>query len=147
MNYSISNVSWLDQRDALRQLRDIVFIQEQNVPLADEWDGKDDDAIHFLIRMDDGALAGCARLLIESHHGKSVFHVGRVAILSAYREQGLGRELMRFIMDFCKQLSPENSVYLHAQTSRKRFYEHLGFVATGDVFMDAGIPHIEMWHK
>lgn len=97
--------------------------------------------------MDDGVVAGCARLLTELHDGKPVFHIGRVAILSTYRAQGLGRELMQFILDFCKQASPENQIVIHAQTTRQRFYEHLGFTATGDVFMDAGIPHIEMWHK
>lgn len=42
MNYTISHVMWADEFNALRQLRDLVFIQEQCVPIADEWDGKDE---------------------------------------------------------------------------------------------------------
>jgi len=56
-----------------------------------------------------------------------------------------GRQLMQFILHWCNQKMPDFKIYLHAQTSRRMFYEYLGFVVQGDVFMDVGIEHIEMW--
>lgn len=143
MTHTITQTNWQTHREYLRHIRDVVFIQEQQVPIADEWDDKDETAIHFLVRNTEGNAIGCARLLIE----ENVLHIGRVAILHEYREQGIGRHLMQFVMAWCARHHPRFKIYLHAQTTRIAFYEHLGFVPQGDVFMDAGIPHIEMWHK
>lgn len=143
MTHTITQTNWQTHREYLRHIRDVVFIQEQQVPFADEWDDKDETAIHFLVSNTESNAIGCARLLIE----ENVLHIGRVAILHEYREQGIGRHLMQFVMAWCARYHPHLKIYLHAQTTRIAFYEHLGFVPQGDVFMDAGIPHIEMWHK
>ncbi|RYY76148.1 MAG: GNAT family N-acetyltransferase [Gammaproteobacteria bacterium] len=143
MTYNIITTNWQTHREFLREIRDQVFIQEQQVPVADEWDDKDETAKHFLVLDNDGKPVGCARVLIE----KNLFHIGRVAVLAKYRKLGIGRELMQHVLLWCRQQNSEHSVYLHAQTTRMEFYEHLGFVAQGDIFMDAGIEHIEMWYQ
>jgi predicted GNAT family N-acyltransferase len=143
MTYSIIQTNWQTHRESLRHIRNVVFIHEQQVPIDDEWDDKDETAIHFLVTNTQGNAIGCARLLIEGN----LLHIGRVAILGEYREHGIGRQLMQFVLVLCAQQYPDFKIYLHAQTSRIAFYEHLGFIAQGDVFMDAGIPHIEMWHQ
>ncbi|MET0355410.1 MAG: GNAT family N-acetyltransferase [Cellvibrio sp.] len=143
MAYTITITNWQAHREPLRRIRDQVFIQEQQVPVADEWDDKDDTAIHFLANNAEGDPIGCARLLVE----ESALHIGRVAVLADYRQQGVGRQLMQYVLAWCKQKNPAFNVYLHAQTSRKTFYEHLGFAAQGDIFMEAGIAHIEMWYQ
>ena len=145
MTHKIIPTKWQADQSSLRQIREQVFIQEQQVPVADEWDDKDETATHFLVQTEQGKAIACARLLVENHTDYVVFHIGRVAVLADYREQGVGRQLMNAIISHCKQQHPDYRVYLHAQISRQRFYEHLGFVAQGVVFMDAGIPHIEMW--
>jgi predicted GNAT family N-acyltransferase len=143
MTHSIIATDWQTHRESLRKIRDIVFIQEQHVPIADEWDDKDETAMHFLATNSQGVAVACARVLLE----KNLFHIGRVAVLTEHRQAGIGRGLMQFILDWCAQEHPDYKVYLHAQTSRIAFYEHLNFIAHGDVFMDAGIPHIEMWYE
>ncbi|RYZ97796.1 MAG: GNAT family N-acetyltransferase [Moraxellaceae bacterium] len=147
MSYKVSLVDWDTKYLSLRQLRDRVFIQEQHVPQADEWDGKDEVAKHFLCEKHTDEFVGCARLLVETLHQRPVFHIGRVAVLPQYRGQGIGRQIMLTVLKYCKTQSTETDIYLHAQINRQAFYEHIGFIATGDVFMDAGIPHIEMWYK
>jgi len=142
-SFTIAQVSWQDAQQALSLLRTSVFIHEQGVSAADEWDGKDATASHFLVSDNHGKAIGCARLLHEPLH----FHIGRVAILQAYRNQGIGRQLMRAIIALCQQQHPSYPIYLHAQTQRISFYQHLNFVSQGEIFMDAGIPHIEMWYK
>ncbi len=139
----IKATNWHADREALMKIREKVFIQEQNVSLADEWDDKDEVAAHFLVLLENGEAIACARVLLE----KNLFHVGRVAVLAQHRNQKIGRQLMQSILLWCKQQKPDFKIYLHAQTSRITFYEYLGFVAKGNVFMDAGIEHIEMWYK
>ena len=139
MKYLVTD--WLSHSEALTRIRTEVFLQEQQVPVADEWDGKDGAAVHFIVIADNGSAVACARLLIE----QSLLHIGRVAVLKPWRQQGIGHQLMEFILRWCATQYPQNRIYLHAQTSRVAFYERLGFSSHGDVFMDAGIPHIEMW--
>lgn len=147
MKYTTHQTSWSEQQHTLARLRETVFVHEQHVPAEEEWDGKDDAAIHFLARLDDETAIGCARLLIEPHDDEAVCHVGRVAILSQYRRQGIGQQLMKTVIAYCTEHYPDSNIYLHAQLDKRNFYSDLGFVASGDVFMDAGIPHIEMWYR
>ncbi len=144
MTHTIIPTSWQTHQQPLREIRERVFIQEQQVPIADAWDDKDETATHFLVSTDVGKAIACARLLVETHANQPLYHIGRVAGLAEYRQQVIGRKLMAAVIAYCKQEHPDYKIYLHAQTSRQRFYEHLGFAACGEVFMDAGIPHIEM---
>lgn len=145
MTHTIIPTNWQTHQQLLREIRELVFIQEQQVPIADEWDDKDETATHFLVTAAAGKAIACARLLVETHANQTLYHIGRVAVLTEYRQQAIGRELMTAVIAYCKQAQPDYKIYLHAQTTRQRFYEHLGFAACGEVFMDAGIPHIEMW--
>ncbi len=61
----------------LLEIRRVVFIQGQNVPEAEERDGKDKDALHF-IAFEDELPVGTARILLNDGIGK----IGRVAVLS-----------------------------------------------------------------
>lgn len=145
MNFTITSTTWQIHQQPLREIRERVFIQEQYVSIADEWDDKDETAIHFLVNTDAGNAIACARLVVETHEKQTLLHIGRVAVLADYRQQAIGRALMAAIITYCKYEYSSHKIYLHAQTTRRRFYEHLSFVACGEVFMDAGIPHIEMW--
>jgi predicted GNAT family N-acyltransferase len=142
MALRIISTDWQTHERSLRVIRERVFIQEQQVPVADEWDDKDESAIHFLVQNAHGDAIACARLLLEN---KSLLHIGRVAVLAEYRHQDIGRQIMRNVIAYCQEQHPGLPIYLHAQIARQVFYEHLGFIAEGPVFMDAGIPHIEMW--
>lgn len=145
---TITPTTWEHHQADLISIRTTVFIQEQHVSAADEWDGLDEEALHFLALAENGEAIGCARLLIEpapdTSEKKPLYHIGRVAILKDFRNQGVGHQLMQSVLAYCKQTAPENCVYLHAQTERRHFYETLGFIADGNEFMDAGIAHISM---
>lgn len=143
--FIIQSVNWADAQQALRQIRTEVFIQEQGVPVTEEWDGLDESASHFLVRTHQGEAIASARVLTESEpSSKRRYRIGRVAVLKTFRRQGVGQLLMRFIMDECLSQPGSAGLYLHAQTQCQYFYELLGFVAEGEEFMDAGIPHITM---
>ncbi|RQP05086.1 MAG: GNAT family N-acetyltransferase [Paracoccus sp. BP8] len=126
--------------DTCRAIRREVFIVEQNVPEAEEWDGRDGAAIHLLARDDSGRALGTARILVEGATGK----IGRVAVLKSARGTGTGAALIRAALDELRALPGVTRAKLGAQTHAIGFYEKLGFAAYGPEYDDAGIPHRDM---
>lgn len=120
-------------------VRRAVFIEGQGVSEAEEMDGKDETATHIVAYVDDRPV-GTARLR-EPH--RSVAKIERVAVRRPYRGRGLGKQLMRRIENLARENGMDEAV-LHAQTRVADFYADLGYVRTGDVFDEAGIPHVEM---
>lgn len=125
-----------DDIAACRALRRRVFIDEQGVSEADELDGRDDTALHFLARAK-GRAVGTARLLLAGRSAK----IGRVCVLPEWRGQGIGAALIRAAVAHCAQMGEIDEVRLGAQMHALGFYARLGFVADGAAFMDAGIAH------
>jgi predicted GNAT family N-acyltransferase len=137
-NFHIEIAEWprAEQRAALLDLRHTVFVQEQGVPEARERDGLDADCWHVLARDESGQPIGCGRLT-PAHK------IGRMAVLQAWRGQGVGAALLRELIARARaQGWPE--VALDAQVSALGFYQREGFVAHGDEFEDAGLPHRSM---
>ena len=131
----ISSGDWETLGPAASEIRRKVFINEQNVPQEEEWDGLDTECLHFLAMLD-GQPVGTARLLPDAH-------IGRVAVLANARGTGIGVLLMQAAIEAARQAG-HIQVALSAQVHALAFYERLGFVAHGEEFMDAGIPHREM---
>lgn len=130
----------LDIVNALK-VRDVVFIQEQNVPVELEHDEYDTDALHILaIDTKTKEPVGTARILDK---GDGVAKIGRVAVLKEYRGHGIGQALMEAVFKTTRELR-FTSLILDSQVPVIPFYENLGFVAEGGVFDDAGIPHRRM---
>jgi len=127
---------WPDDQVLLRQVREAVFVREQGVPPALEWDGQDAQAVHLLAIGPQGLPVGTARLLAD---GK----IGRMAVLANWRGRGIGSALLRELLAI---IAAEGfpQPYLDAQTSATEFYQRQGFAAEGEVFLDAGIPHCRM---
>lgn len=136
MRVHVVPVDWSSHREALRQVRETVFIDEQGVPRELEWDGADDNAFHFLALNEAGQAVGCARLLPSGQ-------IGRMAVLPSQRGTGLGLALLRAAIDEAKRLGMRR-VFLHAQSHAAGFYEKAGFLPEGAEFMEAGIPHRAM---
>lgn len=125
--------------DACLALRRAVFIDEQRVPEALELDGQDADCLHVLAVDDDGGVVGTTRLRFTTHGAK----VQRVAVVAAKRRQGVGRRIMEALIAKARG-HHATRVVLSSQVSAIPFYERLGFVASGPVYDDAGIPHRDM---
>ena len=129
--------SWPKDIEPLRQVRTVVFIDEQNVTQDEEWDGLDDQCTHVLAELADGTPVGTARLLPD---GK----IGRMAVLKEYRGRNIGARLLRKLIELAGERG-HTEVKLAAQTHAIPFYERHGFTAYGVEFPDAGIPH--RWMK
>jgi predicted GNAT family N-acyltransferase len=117
-------------------VRRAVFIDEQGIPEAEEWDAEDDRCLHFLAEDGHGPV-GCARLIARGTEAK----IGRVAVLKRARGTGLGRAIMQRAMDHARHAGFRTAM-LEAQLSAIGFYENLGFVAEGPEYDDgSGILH------
>lgn len=137
-DFSIETADWgnADDRTALCAVRDEVFVREQRVPPEMERDDDDPRSMHVLARARDGVPIGTGRL---APHGQ----IGRIAVLPDWRGNGVGAALLRTLLDQARARGlPE--VHLHAQTDATDFYVKHGFAASGEDFMEAGIPHRPM---
>ena len=129
----------LDELPTCLEIRLEVFVEGQNVPLEEEVDGRDEQCSHFLASEGGRALA-TARLRITDQ-GEA--RAERVAVLQAARGTGRGLAVMRLLQQTAAQRG-HSEVVLHAQVAVIPFYERLGYVAEGPVFMDCDIPHRTM---
>jgi predicted GNAT family N-acyltransferase len=128
-----------DDFGAIAAIREAVFQIEQGVDEALEFDGLDDEAIHWLAYWGDRPV-GTARVRFLK---PSIAKLERLAVLSEARGQGVGKQIMLTAIAF---LSEKNisEIRIHAQEPVKEFYEQLGFVSEGDRFYEANIPHFKM---
>ncbi len=133
-----SDAEW----QAARAIRERVFIEEQDCPPEEEWDGYDATSRHLLGFVEGEAVAA-ARWRSVAHEGEIVAKLERFAVLPAYRGRGCGRALVRYAVADARRAG-FTACYLHAQVHLKRFYASLGFRAGGERFIEAGIPHVAM---
>jgi predicted GNAT family N-acyltransferase len=119
-------------------LREEVFCGEQGVSLAEEHDGRDDEALHLVI-VDGGAVVGTCRLLAEG----TTVKLGRMAVTRSRRGLGLARTLLTEADAQARGLGAERIV-LAAQLGAQTLYDRAGYGAYGEVFLDAGIEHVMM---
>lgn len=137
-----------DLLDALA-VRMRVFVEEQGVPLELEVDATDREALArpdavYLVGRLHGAAVATARLLFEPHGEPGAMpHIGRVAVLAEHRGRGFGAAIMRALHNEARARDAR-AVTLAAQLHAMPFYERLGYVAHGPVFLDAGIEHRDM---
>lgn len=137
IGFHVEPADWASDRQALRALRDVVFIQEQNVPVEEEWDDLDPDCQHVLARDDAGTPIGTGRLTPQQT-------IGRMAVLADWRGRGVGAAMLQALIDRARALG-WSRVSLHAQAQAIGFYQRFGFHAEGEPFMEAGIEHRNMW--
>ena len=123
-----------------RTVRQAVFITEQGISEADEYDGTDEACVHLVAYENDAPIA-TGRIMITGDD----YVIGRVAVLKAHRGRQLGVGIMQALINACHAMGGERQT-LHAQLHAQGFYEKLGFTAYGEEFEEAGIPHIAMEH-
>jgi predicted GNAT family N-acyltransferase len=121
-------------------LRVAVFVEEQGVPRDLEMDEYDVIATHF-VAIDEGVVVGTLRVVRKQREG--AVKIGRVAVANKFRGHGIGAAMMSMAISHFLSKGVKQFV-LTAQVPVIGFYEKLGFVAEGEVFDEAGIPHRTM---
>jgi predicted GNAT family N-acyltransferase len=135
----IKQVAYQAATTDIQTVRTTVFQIEQGVDSSLDFDGLDPVAHHIVAYLNQQPV-GTARIRLLS---QQLAKIERVAVISSYRGQGIGQQMMVAAIDWLKQQNiPECKI--HAQTAVVQFYQNLGFQPWGEVFDEAGIPHLEM---
>jgi predicted GNAT family N-acyltransferase len=118
-------------------IRNEVFVKEQNVSVDDEFDmSTEKEAIHFLICLYDKPI-GTIRYRLTDKGVK----LERFAILKEYRRGGHGKQAFMHLVNMLKAKYVPCTIYFTAQKYLIPFYESLGFIKEGEIFLEAGIEH------
>ncbi len=135
-NYYLEPADYVVDFEDLRYVRNLVFVEEQQIPTEIEFDELDRQCHHFVVRDAQYGPIGTARL---SPEGK----IGRMAVLKEWRRQGVGESLLRALIEKARNLGL-TKVTANAQLAALSFYEKFGFTQEGEAFIEAGIPHQAM---
>lgn len=140
---------WIHGEDDLTDAYDIrrkVFIEEQGVSEEEEMDGTDGLSVHLVVyggnAMQENIPVACGRILVEN----GLYTLGRIAVLKEHRGKGYGDLVVRMLIRKAFDSGAEVQ-YIHSQLHARSFYEKLGFIAYGEEYEEAGIPHISMKHE
>jgi len=138
-DWIVRQAAWKEDQLSIKSVREIVFIQEQSVPKALEWDDHDKAAKHLLALDKKSIPVGTARLLLFGDQGQ----IGRMAVLKEHRSKGVGTALLNEALRLANK-EKLSSVFLNAQVQVISFYASFGFATVGNEFLEAGIPHQKM---
>ncbi len=126
--------------DAIR-IRVDVFIIEQKCKSGWEPDEEDKVADHYIATVNNEIIA-TARV---REVNKKEYKIERMAVKKAFRNKGIGKGLVNYIVNEIKKNNPKK-IWMQAQVQAQQFYEKCGFIAVSiqyDLY-DLGIPHIDM---
>lgn len=134
--FSVHILNWSDGEPLLRAVREAVFMREQGVSAALEWDGLDAGCRHALALSAEGEAIGCGRITPDAH-------IGRMAVLKEWRGRKVGTALLQALLDEARSRCYAE-IELDAQVQAVPFYRRFGFMEEGEIFMDAEMPHRKM---
>ena len=125
------------------QLRNEVFIVEQNCPFQD-LDDKDFKSFHLMGFDTDSQKIVAYTRIVPAGISYTEASIGRVVTSSRARGEGIGKVLMEKSIQLLEELYGGVSIRIGAQYYLKKFYESFGFQAFGEIYLEDGIEHILM---
>ncbi|MCC6504551.1 MAG: putative N-acetyltransferase YjcF [Alphaproteobacteria bacterium ADurb.BinA280] len=134
--FQVDYANYAQDFDALRRIREVVFVQEQRVPREIELDEADPQCAHVIARDLSGVPIGTGRLMPDGR-------IGRMAVLGEWRSRGVGGVLLQRLIELAR-MRGLSRVHLHAQIDAQRFYAAHGFDVCGEGFREANIAHVPM---
>lgn len=131
----------LEELYDVMNLRQVVFVVEQNAPYIDA-DYKDQKAWHVMAYCNN-QLAAYTRVLAPgvSYNEPSI---GRVVNAPTFRNMGLGKKIMTESVNVLEEKYGTSDCRISAQTYLLRFYESFGFKICSEEYLEDGLPHFEM---
>lgn len=129
----VKNKEELEKAFAIRRK---VFVEEQNCPPELEWENED-ESIHFLAEINGEPCGACRWRKTDLG-----YKLERFAVLKEFRGKRIGQALVAAALADVPQSA--RYIYLNAQLEAMRLYSRFGFIAQGEQFEEAGIPHMKM---
>ncbi|MDR0182291.1 GNAT family N-acetyltransferase [Lysobacter arvi] len=134
--FTVNAVAFAQAVADVRAVRDVVFVQEQGVPVDIERDALDPLSRHVLARDAQGRAIGTGRLTPDRR-------IGRMAVLPEWRNRRVGEALLKALLREARELG-WTEVTLHAQVPAIAFYARQGFLPYAERFVEAGLEHQSM---
>ncbi|MBU3675004.1 MAG: GNAT family N-acetyltransferase [Solirubrobacteraceae bacterium] len=138
MSLEVRPAAGPQELDAAIELRREVFVGEQGVSEADEFDGREEECVH-VIAVDGGRVVGCCRLLPAGERVK----LGRMVVASGRRREGIAAAMLAEADRQAAALGA-TLITLSAQTYVVSLYEQAGYEVTSGTFDEVGIEHVRM---
>ncbi|EEA85063.1 GNAT family N-acetyltransferase [Peptacetobacter hiranonis] len=120
-----------------------VFACEQHIFEENDFDDTDKVSYH-VFSYDNDKIVAYLRIIPKEFSYYENTGIGRVLVLKEYRRSGLAKKMVYFAIDFITEILKEDSISLSAQEYISSLYEKCGFIAVSDVYLEVGIPHVEM---
>ena len=144
INFNWKKFDQLSNEDlyAVASLRQKVFVVEQNCPYLD-LDYSDQEAMH-LLGFKDNSLVVYLRAFPPDikYKGSSL---GRIVVDESERNNGHGELITKMGIDYLQKNFPESEIVISAQHRLMEFYQALGFIPRGSVYLEDDIDHIQMY--
>uniref|UniRef100_UPI004047E0A6 GNAT family N-acetyltransferase n=1 Tax=Algoriphagus sp. TaxID=1872435 RepID=UPI004047E0A6 len=138
---TVEKITTKEGLQAAFDIRELVFVVEQEVDAAEEYDEFEDSSVHFLAKVE-GTPVGTARWRFTQNGVK----MERFAVLKVARGKGVGQALVAAVLGDIDQ-HPDTKgkkKYLHAQIHAMPLYAKFGFQVLGDQFEECAILHYKM---
>lgn len=141
MSLKVKKIATKEQLEAAFEIRENVFVHEQQVDPKDEYDEFEDDSVHFLATLDEKPV-GTARWRFTENGVK----LERFAVQKEARGKGVGQALVAAVLEdiLAHPEATGKLKYLHAQLTAVPLYSKFGFIKVGDIFEECGIKHYQM---
>ena len=135
---TVKVVDW-EEYPVIEIIRRRVFQDEQKVQPQLDLDGKDKFCPQLIAYLDN-AVVGTARIrYLDNKTAK----IERLAVLSYARGNGIAKRIMQKALEVIVS-EHISEVRIHAQEYIKGLHQQLGFEQVGELFLEAGIPHVKM---
>lgn len=141
MSIDVTKIKTEEALTALFNIRQEVFVIEQNVAPDEEYDEFEETSTHFLA-LYEGIPAGTARWRYTDNGVK----LERFAVLKEYRGYGVGKALVEAVIeDIAREGAAKGQLlYMHAQIPVVPLYERFNFKIEGEIFSECNIEHYKM---
>ena len=120
-----------------------VFVKEMGLSYDEEFVIEHEIAAKPFLICENNKPIGTIRYR-QTDHG---YKMERFAILKDYRNKGVGKMVIKFLIEYIYTRFNPCEIYLHAMSHLQDFYKSCGLTEIGDIFYEADIPHIKFIFK
>lgn len=134
--YTVRTANWQQDLELLQTLRIAAHGDSASANEVNLIDQQDELAEHWLALDAENNAIAAIRMLADGH-------IGRLAVLPGFRNQGIGQSLIEYVISHARA-NNFYQLYLYAPSQLKQFYLQQGFESVGDEFIESGIPRQKM---
>jgi len=143
MNVEIKKFDELTGREIyeILKIRSEVFVVEQNC-IYNDVDEKDMESVHIFFKEKEKIISYIR--VIKPGISYDNASIGRVLIVLEERRRGLAKKIVQEGINYIINIWNEEKITIGAQEYLINFYKDLGFKPISQVYLEDGIPHLDM---